>query len=300
MWSGRFREPLDRTLDHRQRSASLRSRLVMVVALSPAVSLLQAQAQAPDHFTANDRLRLLPITHSFTVAEPNSIPLQVTDPHVKSVFVDWGTYPPGSTISVDAHESNTPAFSLLPGPHGTSIIQFTPSVLGKLNLGVIVFFEDGGIASKDEDVEAILPTRLPEKFIFQRSADQSWNTNSMYATVGRNVGLDAAAYYSGFAKPVHVPPASVVFHVLNEPGSKPLQLDPATGIIKPIAPGRALIQADFAGLITFTCIHVFPSTGGGTADDCHDLLPSGKSLPPQPKFTPPTIRVSGPSTSTSR
>ncbi len=231
---------------------------------------------------ANDRLQLLPIAQKLKVAEPNDIPLRISDSNVKTIVVDWGIYRPGSSIPEFSHDPRGADYKLLPGPDGTSVLHFTPSVLGKLKLSVLVFFQDGKLARKEEDVEAVLPDRSPENFFIQDQPNYSWNRNRMYATLGDTDWLPTVAYYSGFPKPIRLPATDVVFHVLNDPGYEPLQLDPATGQIKAVTTGRALVQADFAGLTTFTCVLVFQSTGGGSGDDCHDLLPPGKSLPPQP------------------
>jgi hypothetical protein len=225
------------------------------------------------------------------VAEPNEIPFRITNPNVKSIIVDWRIYRPGLKSPEYANEAKSAEYSLLPG---TSIIHFTPSVIGKLRIVIMVDFLDGGVARKDEDVETVLPDRPPEKFIFQKTSQGTWNENVTYAIVDQTVWLDTAVYYPGFDKPIRLPATDIAFRVLNDPGREPLQLDSTTGIIKPVASGRALIQADFAGLTTFICIRVFTSNPGGAWDDCHDLLPPGKSLPPQePLSTPPgpVVRV---------
>jgi hypothetical protein len=171
-------------------------------------------------------------------------------------------------------------------------------VIGKLSISIMVNFEDGKFARKDEDVETVLPDRPPEKFIFQKATRSTWNENVMWAIVDQTVWLNTVVYYPRFDEPIRLPATDIAFHVLNDPGREPLQLDPATGIIKPVASGRALVQADFAGLTTFICIRVFTSNPGGPWDDCHDLLPPGKSLPPQePLSPPPQVRAVRPSTS---
>jgi hypothetical protein len=170
-------------------------------------------------------------------------------------------------------------------------------VIGKLKIVIMVDFLDGKFARKEEDVETVLPDRPPEKLIFHDHTGSTWNKNAMYAIVDQTVWLDTVVYYPGFDKPIRLPATDIAFRVLNDPGREPLQLDLATGIIKPVASGRALVQADFAGLTTFICIRVFTSNPGGPWDDCHDLLPPGKSLPPQaPLGFPPVVRAR-PSTS---
>lgn len=260
------------------------------ILLSALTTGLHAQILSPQPFVGNDRLQLLPIAHKLKVAEPNDIPLRISDSNVKTVLVHWGTYPPSSRIPVSDQE-RSPEYKLTPGPDGTSVIHFTPSVLGRLNLSILVFFQDGGFAQKAEDVEVVLPDRSPENFIIQDQSSHPWNRNRMYATVGDTGWLPTVAYYSGFARPIRLPAADVVFHVLNDPGSEPLQLDSATGQIKSVTTGRALVQADFGGFTTFTCVLIFQSAGGGSGDDCHDLLPPGKSLPPQPNFSPPKVVI---------
>jgi hypothetical protein len=264
---------------------------IALVAVCPATGLI-AQTSSP---LADDRLQLLPIAQKLKVAEPNDIPLRISDPNVKTIVVDWGIYSPGSSIPEWNHEYESSEYKLLPSPDGTFVIHFTPSVVGKLNLRVLVFFEDGKLARKSEDVETVLPDRSPEAFFIQDQPNRRFNENRMYATVGDTQWLSTVAYYSGFEQPIRLRAADVVFHVLNDPRYDPLQLDPATGKIKSVNTGRALVQADFGGLTTFTCILVFGSRAGGSSDDCRDLLPPGKSLPPQPKFTPPLIKTVPPS-----
>ena len=259
--------------------------LALAFALGPVLIPLEAQTTP---FIANDRLQLLPIDHSLKVAEPNEIPFRISNPNVKSIVVDWGIYRPGQKIP-ETKESKNAEYSLLPG---TSIIHFTPTEIGKLSISILVFFQDGGFARKDEDVEAVLPDRPPEKLIFQKNTGSTWNENVIYAIVDQTVWLNTVVYYPGFGKPIHLPATDIAFRVLNDPGREPLQLDSATGIIKPVASGRALVQADFAGLTTFICIRVFTANPGGRWDDCHDLLPPGKSLPPQePLGSPPQVRA---------
>ena len=271
-----------------------RTLLALAFSLSPVFSPLDAQTTP---FIANDRLQLLPIDHSLKVAEPNEIPVRISNPNVKSIIVEWGIYRPGSTSPVYPNEAKSAEYSLLPG---TSIVHFTPSVIGKLKIVIMVDFLDGKFARKEEDVETVLPDRPPEKLIFQKSNSSwnTWNANRMYATVGDTVWLNTVVYYPPFDKPIRLPATDIAFHVLNYPGREPLQLDSATGIIKPFAAGRALVQADFAGLTTFTCVIVFSSGPGGPNQDCNDLLPPGKSLPPEePLGSPPRVRALRPSTS---
>jgi hypothetical protein len=270
-----------------------RTLLPLAFALGPVLIPLEAQTTP---FIANDRLQLLPIDHSLKVAEQNEIPLRISNPNVKTVVIDWGIYRPGSR-SPDAQESKSAEYDLLPG---TSIVHFTPSVIGKLRLGILVFFQDGGFARKDEDVETVLPDRPPEKFIFQKDGHpwSTWNQNRTIAIVDHTVWLDMVAFYPGFDGRIHLPATDIAFHVLNYPGKEPLQLDSATGIIKPVAAGRALVQADFAGLTTFTCVIVFSSGPGGPNQDCNDLLPPGKSMPPEePLGSFPRVKAVQPSTS---
>jgi len=277
-----------------------RTLLALALALGPVLSPLDAQTTPSQPFMANDRLQLLPIDHGLKVAQPNEIPLRISDPNVKSIIVNWGIYRPGWTRPEYAQEQKSPEYSLLPGANGASIIHFTPSVIGKLSIGILVFFQDGGFARKDEDVETVLPDRPPEKLIFQESGQpwSIWNNNLTVAIVDHTVWLDMVAFYPGFDGRIHLPARDISFQVLNDPGREPLQLDSATGIIKPLAAGRALVQADFAGLTTFTCIRVFSSGVGGPRDDCHDLLPPGKSLPLQEPLSPaPKVTVATPSTS---
>lgn len=263
---------------------------ITVLAFCPALGLY-AQNSSTQPFAADDRLQLIPLAQKLKVAEPNDIPLRLSDSNVKTIVVDWRIYQPGSPIPVPDQEPESSEYKLLSGPDGTSLIHVTPSVLGRLNLGILVVFEDGGIARKSEDVEAVLPDRNPENFFIQDQPHRRFNRNRMYATVGDTHWLPAVAYYPDFPEPIRLPATDVVFHVLNDPGYEPLHLDPATGKITAVTTGRALVQADFGGLTTFTCVLVFQSAGGGSSDDCHDLLPPGKSLPPQPKFTPPLIKV---------
>jgi hypothetical protein len=272
-----------------------RTLLALVFALGPVLSPLDAQTTSSQTFIADDRIQLLPIDHSLKVAEPNEIPIHISYPNVKSIIIDWGIYPPGWTSPQYANEARSAEYTLLPG---TSIIRFTPSVVGKLSISIMVNFEDGKFARKDEDVETVLPDRLPEKLIFQKNSYRStWNENVKWAIVGQTVWLITVVYYPGFDKPIRLPATDIAFRVLNDPKMEPLQVDSATGTIKPVAPGRALVQADFAGLTTFTCIRAFTSNPGGPWDDCHDLLPPGKSMPPQePLGSPPIVRAR-PSTS---
>jgi hypothetical protein len=264
----------------------------LAFALGPVLSPVHAQTTP---FIANDRVQLLPIDHSLKVAEPNEIPLRISNPNVKAMIIDWGFYRPGRTSPEYANEARSAEYSLLPG---TSLVHFTPSVIGKLRIDITVSFLDGGVAHKNEDVETVLPDRLPEKLIFQKNSYRStWNENVKWAIVGQTVWLITVVYYPGFDKPIRLPATDIAFRVLNDPKMEPLQVDSATGTIKPVAPGRALVQADFAGLTTFTCIRAFTSNPGGPWDDCHDLLPPGKSLPPQePLGSPPIVRAH-PSTS---
>ena len=270
-----------------------RTLLALAFALSPALRPLAAQT-AP--FQANDRFQLLPIDHSLKVAEPNEIPFRINNPNVKSIIVDWGIYRPGLKNPEYANEAKSAEYNLLPG---TSIIHFTPSVIGKLRINIQVVFLDGGIARKDEDVETVLPDRPPEKLIFQSAQSLSkWNENQTVAIVDQTRWLNLVAFYLGFDKPIRLPATDIAFHVLNYPGKEPFQLDSATGIFKPVTAGRALIQADFAGLTTFTCVIVFSSGPGGPNQNCNDLLPPGKSMPPsEPMSPPPQVRVFRPSTS---
>jgi hypothetical protein len=267
--------------------------LALAFALGPALSPLDAQTTP---FIANDRLQLLPIDHSLKVAEPNEIAFRIGNPNVKSIIINWGIYRPGLKDPQFADEAKSAEYNLLPG---TSIIHFTPSVIGKLKIVIIVAFLDGGVARKDEDVETVLPDRPPEKFIFQENGYRTtWNKNRTTAIVDQTVWLDTVVFYPGFDKPIRLPATDIVFHVLNYPGREPLQLDSATGIIKPLNAGRALVQADFAGLTTFTCVIVFSSGPGGPNQNCNDLLPPGKSMPPEePLSAPPQVRAVRPSPS---
>jgi len=66
------------------------------------------------------------------------------------------------------------------------------------------------------------------------------------------------ACYQGIKSLVLLPPNLVTYRVLSESNESVVTVDSSTGRLTPLRPGTALLQREFHGLKTETCVIVLP------------------------------------------
>jgi hypothetical protein len=256
--------------------------------------------------TVEGRVEAIVPSQPFKLLEPNEILLKIRFPGLTSVRSDQWTWPDeGAPSAVDQSNQTLP---ILHRPDGTTYIAVVPLRLGKVRLYLSGNFPDGGIFYQDVMLDVIPPDRSPEVFHIggtgpaYRKADMNESRYPVRRGRRQDLGFilftldlrsDSAdsfsppasryiysqATYDGATQVIPILPELVAFKVTTQNGAPTIHLDEKTGIIDPLQPGHALIEATFGGVTDRACVVVKQSRFDVDRSQCEDLLPPAASSP---------------------
>jgi hypothetical protein len=251
----------------------------------PTAAYLQSSGPTLEHaFIADDRLQISPIENPLKLAEKNEISIKLGGYTVRGAVAEWDYYiAENSGNSHPLEESATLAVRY--GADGGAILDFLPNILGKIELRIIIVFEDGGIASKRVNAKVVLPERKPEKLIVaEGGGDNTRNAGRIFLDISatdHRTGIIPMAYYKDVPKPFHLQPRDVVFRVIDSADYDPaIDFNTSTGGIVARHVGHALIETRFEGLSNLTCVVVSDGPLPAQPPDCHELRPPGSGAIP--------------------
>jgi hypothetical protein len=243
----------------------------------PNRPLEPVQAVPPvEPFTAEGRLTLNPIGKALMVAEANEVPLELHGFQPTVIVASW--FDPKRGLPVGKETSLT----LMHRPNGTAYVNVVPTRSGRLQLALFTMFTDGGIDSQEIDVQVVFPKCSPSRLVVNLGVgDDARNEGTVYVELKQTdrVALYAGAVYDVGSRPVPIPAENIAFRVETAPGeTPPIEINPATGKLRALHLGEALVDATFAGVTRQTCVVVRQAREGGASSGCERLLLSSNLI----------------------
>jgi hypothetical protein len=255
--------------------------------LTSPISGHPALAYASSYQVQDDRLQLRSVGSELKLAEPNRIDLDLHGYRVRSAYAEWASYHGTVKHPLDTEPDS---LAVMYDQNGQAYVNVTPLRLGRVELRVLIDFEDGASASARIDLQVVAPDRSADNLVVATGLGYGRIEPVIYLDLRSDrSSLFPALFYKGISQPVPIDAQYVTFMVLSSPGTDPpIEVDAATGAIKPLRIGHALVETRFQDLSALTCVNVVGDARFRSTTDCKELLPPGRSLPAQPWANDPT------------
>jgi hypothetical protein len=230
----------------------------------------------------NGRLQIPPLTQPLKLEEENEIPILLHGYKVHSADASWSYYYTNSQL---APEDDAKELTVMYHEDGSAYVKIVPEKLGKLQIAMAVYFEDGGGDVARVDGEVVYPDRKPEKaYVTTEQRGDFQISGTIYLDLSERSKMERLlprALYKGAAHPVPIPLADVGFKLTTTKESDPpISIDNSTGIITALHIGHALIQTTFQGFSVLTCVDVMKNASDGSDRTvCPELVPAGMTAP---------------------
>jgi hypothetical protein len=241
-----------------------------------------SQSKPEPHVVAG-RVQISSVTQPLKLAEPNPISIQSNGETITSVVAEWLYYVNKTTVPEKEGRKTLPVTY---DSNGSASVNVAPLKLGKVQLFLLVSFADGGFEPKTIDLQVGPSERPPEKLVITPGGGENrWSYPVISLDLSdahRTTYLDPYAVYKNLARPIELRPSEVSFKIIAPPGGGAAEIDSSTGIVAAKYLGQVLLETTFAGVSVLTCIDVMKNVSGGRRSSCEDLLPPGRSLPPDP------------------
>jgi hypothetical protein len=211
------------------------------------------------------------------VTQPYRVVLDLHGFKIVSASVEWSFYWDGVLRLFDG---KAPAVTLEQNSDGKASFEVVPPTVGRAQLRIVLWFEDGFVASKRVNAQVVYPDEAPaELVVATRSGYDEIDPILRVKLTGDKAGLFPGVVY-GKGKPIPIPAADVVYRTITPSGqNKPMEIDPSTGLITPMRLGHALVETRFKESSTLTCVNIVEDWTSGVVSDCDDILPPGRQLP---------------------
>ena len=243
-----------------------------------------AQDQRMGRFLADERLEIVPPDHALKIAESNPITLKVRGANVARVECNHNCVP----VPEMKHR---PTVDFKVQSNGSIVVSVFPWETGSLHYDFAVFFADGGVAHKTLITDVVFGTKQPRGINLSCGSDSYPDPNlPVILSVGRSndpryspAGSWIDACYEGIRSAVLVPPNLITYRILGESKEPVMAVDTATGKLTALRPGTALLQREFQGMKTQTCLVVVaaPDEPRGHAQADCTALRTQYGLPPE-------------------
>jgi len=241
----------------------------------------------PFPFPAPDRLDVIVPSHSLKVAEENELTLRPHAPGLTGVTIAQVKYDPDDMVARKRPHflhGGWASLPVLPQPDGSVSIKVIPLALGQLELQMTARFADGGF-TKSNIVLNVQPSgEIPEKLVVGEWGSPS--SQARYVTVFLAAkkpggGLTVNAFYKNVTEEVEIEPSFASFKVRTANNSSPvISIDKATGLIRPVREGEALVETTFGGWTNLTCVVVQDHFDSPSRHlfDCRSQLRPGEQI----------------------
>lgn len=250
-------------------------RSVLLSTTFAILSVISSGAQSG--LDAGARVTVLQPDPLMKLSQPYRVVLDVHGFKVTNASVDWAFYSDGVLRPFAARPS---AVTLKQNSDGTDSFEVIPPTVGRARLRIVLWFNDGLVASKSVSAQIVYPDERPSDLVVAtRSGYDEIDPILKVKITGDKVGLFPGVVY-GQAKPIPIPAADVVYRVMIPAGqNQVLDINPSTGLITPLHLGHALVETRFRESSTLTCVSIVENLNLGSASHCDDILPSGRQLP---------------------
>jgi len=211
-------------------------------------------------FLTDERLEIPPPEHPLNVAEFNAVTLKIRGAKVARVDCNHNCLP----VNASTRFPETLAFQ--EQQDGRVVVRIFPWEPGSVHYDFSVYFVDGGVAHKTLVADVGFGSKQPRGINLSCGSDSYGDPNMPeYLSVPKpgqpvfsqsHFWIDAC--YQGIKSLVLLPPNLVTYRVLSESNESVVTVDSSTGRLTPLHPGTALLQREFHGLKTETCVIVLP------------------------------------------
>lgn len=247
--------------------------------------------KSPEPHVTEGRVKINLPSLDMTVAQANKIPLDLHGFAVSRIMEEWKFSEPGIEGESIAEPEELP---LERAADGSTYVNFIPLRLGKLQLRILVDFEDGGFDDDSVEVNVNrLPDRPPTRVIlsdpvvrvdFTRKAgtlhiDFSPDANTEY--------LIPVAFYRGVASPIPLIPtpnsvqSQISYTIIPRKNqAPPIAFDKLTGKVEAVRVGQALVKVTLESRFAYACVDVMKDVHEfNERSNCESFLPPGLTEP---------------------
>ncbi len=246
------------------------------VVATPGVASLPQPLKAGGQrlFNAADRVRLT-APRTLLLAQKNDLPLKIVGGNLDTIFVFQKQEKAEDATIKESIPDGDASLPVLRRENGEAYIQLTPLRLGKVIFDLHGTFKDGGMWNQRIALQVEPPAEAPLAFYANRG-----EVNQMLDETNGFI-LIPLANYPGLQHSVRIDHHFVSFNVRTAGNRRVIEINPATGQVKPVAVGDALIQTSYAGASTLTCVmvHNKNSVTFEQKSHCRDLLREGERAP---------------------
>lgn len=213
-------------------------------------------------FVADDRVEIVDPGHPLYIAEENPITFKVHSGTVVRVECGGGAW----CVPRDRHGDRARQFTFEAQPNGDVVAQLFLAYETRQIYEFAVFFADGGVAHKTFQAAAVVyGTKQPTAINRSCGNDSYGNPNLPIRLGAPDAGVPttptdnlwSSACYEGLGGFfVGIPPELMTFRVWSDGDEPAIKVDAATGQVTPLRPGQALLEREFRGLKSETCVVV--------------------------------------------
>lgn len=238
--------------------------------------------QAPRHFVwRNDLVDVPAPTRPLRLAEANDVDLVIKAPGLNSVRVLQNRKPAGNVGYNEGLGMAT--LPVLHHPDGSTYIRFVPMGLGQIELTIDGKFVDDAFFRKIVTIEVEASERRPARLTV---GPPSFDPSKMFLFIHGHPTpqrLTIFAVYDDVKEPIRIDASDGRFNIRTNDENPPFEIDPSTGIFKPLHTGHALLETSFGGASVLTCVAVEESgnaidSGRYDHSHCEELYKPGEEV----------------------
>ncbi|MES2220890.1 MAG: hypothetical protein V4587_07990 [Acidobacteriota bacterium] len=257
-----------------------------ILALAIAQFAAAAQSAAPINTPTRPKLgSLIQIVSPSTplkLAEKAQISLLLHDKGLTNVGTIQSRYLDPEHKFADAYriDGGYQKLPVLYRPDSTAYIEFVPLRLGEVELTVFGTFPDRAFDKSRTFLHIVPSGRKPAALIVAQGGNRDTDTLRLNLDDGRDwaqhpeykVYLYPEAYYYDVRVPIQVDRHYARFAVKQDKVNPVIKFDQATGGMRPLRRGAALVETSFGGLVRTTCIVVRVERDVNDRSDCEPLF----------------------------
>ncbi|HEY0786373.1 MAG TPA: IPT/TIG domain-containing protein [Acidobacteriaceae bacterium] len=215
-----------------------------------------------------------------TLGEPNQIDLKLASGDITVLHTHQVRFFQGSQDAPVLIEGSVKDTPILSRPDGRNYIVVVPLHLGRTGLDVFGEATDGTIFHQVFLLDVKPPLRPAASLTVSVGGQPGDNAGTIYLHSDRpaRTFLVPQVSYPGLGTKVELDASAVQFLVRSRVPGAVVMVEKTTGILRPIAPGHALIETSFGGAKNLTCVVVTDKERFYERTRCEELLAPGEKL----------------------
>jgi hypothetical protein len=226
------------------------------------------------------------------VGEVNELTLGIHVPGLTSVFTLQKKA--GALPFADQVEGGEQELPVLYHADGSAYIRLVPMQLGDIELQIVAVSSERQFDRSTVKLHVGPSSRQPAElwidsngFALQQDVIRLDLDDPRWAgkTPDRRQYLSPVAFYPDVLAPVYLDIPSLQFKVTQPAGAPAIDFDKATGSMRPVRLGNALLETSYGGLVRRTCVQVRTSRDVFDRDNCKQLRAASPFTPPSPLNT---------------